>query len=472
MNRTSGFRRSLQITSVMLALMLSGPAQEPTAYDGLTFHQPPKPLAKDARASDWEFLGHGRRCQSSETLIAKTWAAGGPPLVWEMERGSGYACPVVSGGRLVYTHRIGNEAYVDCLDARTGKRHWRFRTRCEYRPRYILDNGPRSSPVISDGKVFVHGVLGTLRCLDLATGKLVWSRNLSKDLHAPAGFFGVVSTPIVHGNMIIQNVGAPDACVIAFDKQTGKIAWTAGDAWGPSCASPVLGSVHGKERLFVLGGGESRPPVGGLIVLDPKNGKINLRHPFRSRTYESVLASSPVVGRDWVFISSSYNVGTAVLGLDSKGGYEQLWKDRSIGLQFSNGVLVDGRIYAVDGTSDRAGAVICIDPATGKSIFRSDLDWDEEITFNGAKRTINMSIGEGSLLWVDGGFLCLGDNGHLLRLDVTPKGVKVVARSWLFGANQSWTPLALSRGLLYVCQNRPERFGNKPPRLLCYDLRR
>ena len=60
----------------------------------------------------------------------------------------------------------------------------------------------------------------------------------------------------------------------------------------------------------------------------------------------------------------------------------------------------------------------------------------------------------------------------LLSLDVTPEGVKVVARSWLFRANQSWTPLALSRGLLYVCQNRPERFGDKAPRLLCYDLRR
>ena len=472
MDRTSGFNRPLQLAALALTLALSAPGQEPKAYDGLTFHQPPKPLSKGARTEDWEFLGKDRRCRSSETRIAKTWPDGGPALVWEMERGSGYTCPVISDNRLVYTHRVGDEVHVDCLDAQTGKRHWRVSSPCEFQPRYVRDNGPRSSPVISEGKVYIYGVRGTLRCMDLATGKVAWARDLAKELRTPEGFFGAVSTPIVYGNMLIQNVGAPGACVIAFDKRTGKIAWTSGDAWGPSCASPVLGSVHGKERLFVLGGGESRPPVGGLIVLDPKNGKIDLRHPFRSRTYESVLASSPVVGPDWVFLSSSYNVGSAVLRLDDKGGYEQVWKDRSIGLQFSNGVLVDGKIYAVDGTSDRAGAVIGIDPASGKSLFRSDLDWDEEVMFNGAKRTINMSIGEGSLLWVDDGFLCLGDNGHLLSLDITPEGVKVVARSWLFRANQSWTPLALSRGLLYVCQNRPERFGDKAPRLLCYDLRR
>lgn len=471
MHLTSGFKRVFQMALAALLLSVPAGAQGPKAYEGLTFHKAPQPLHDDARTGDWEFLGPGRTCHSPETRIAKTWPTGGPPLVWEMARGDGFTCPVISGRRLVFTHRVGNETHVDCIDAETGKRFWRFSSPCDFKPRYISDGGPRSSPVISDGKVYVHEVRGTLRCFDLVTGKVLWARDLAKELQAPEDFFGAVSTPIVYGDVIIQNVGAPGACVVAFDKQTGKVVWRAGDEWGPSCCSPVLGSVHGKDRLFVLAGGESRPPTGGLLVLDPSTGKVDFQHPFRSRTYESVLGSSPVVGDNWVFLSSSYNVGTAVLSLDEKGGYEQLWKDRSVGLQFSNAVLVDGLVYAIDGRSDRAGAVICIDPATGKELFRSDLDFDEMITRDGAKKKINLSIGEGSLLWVDGGFLCLGDNGHLLRLEITPKGVKVVSRAWLFGANQSWTPLALSRGLLYVCQNRRERFGDRPARLLCYDLR-
>ena len=83
----------------------------------------------------------------------------------------------------------------------------------------------------------------------------------------------------------------------------------------------------------------------------------------------------------------------------------------------------------------------------------------------------NSRSGGGSLLHVEDKILCLGDQGHLLWIDASPKGAKVLARAWLFGANQTWTPPVVSRGLLYVRQTRPERFGDAGRRLLCYDLR-
>ncbi len=461
------------LLAVLATLLLAcgATAQQQASSPGTTFHKAPRALAKDARTSDWNFLGRQRRCRSPETRIAASWPASGPPLVWEMERGEGYACPAIADGRVVYTHRVGDRSHVDCLEAETGRRIWRHSAPCNYSARYIRDAGPRSSPVIHGGRVYVHGVEGVLRCFNLQTGEVTWQRDLAKEMRAPLDFFGAVSTPLVYGDMLIQNVGGPGACVVAFDLESGETRWRAGDKWGPSCASPVIGKVRGADRLFVLAGGESRPPVGGLLILDPRSGEVAMRHPFRSRTFESVIASSPVVGADWVFISSSYNVGSAVLGIDEEGTWTQRWKNRRIGLQFSNGVFHDGGIYAVDGRSDRAGAVININPKNGEEVWRSDLDWDETVMWNGAQRTVNFSIGEGSLLWVEGGFLCLGDNGHLLRLTVTPKGVEIMSRAWLFKANQSWTPLALSRGLLYVCQNRPERFGDLPARLLCFDLR-
>ena len=459
------------LITALLALVTSAQGLSQSAVGPTRLHQAPRTLAKDARTTDWNFLGPGRNCRSPETHIDTEWPAEGPPLVWEMERGEGYACPAISGDRLVYTHRVGDQAHIDCLHAETGKLLWRRSTPCDYRARYISDGGPRSSPVIQDGRVYVHEVEGTLRCLDLETGSTLWSRDLAKELGSPLDFFGVVSTPLIYADMLIQNVGGPKASVAAFDLETGKTRWVAGETWGPSCASPVMGSVGGEDSVFVLAGGESRPPVGGLMIINPKTGEVDLRHPFRSRTVESVLACSPVVGPDWVFISSSYNVGSAVMKRGEDGAWSQLWKNRRIGLQFSNAVLEQGSLFAVDGRSDRAGAVINLDPYSGEEAWRTDLDWDETVTWNGAERELNFSIGEGSLLWVDGGFLCLGDNGHLLRLEVTPEGVKVTSKSWLFKANESWTPLALSRGLLYVCQNRPERFGDKPPRLLCYDLR-
>ena len=86
---------------------------------------------------------------------------------------------------------------------------------------------------------------------------------------------------------------------------------------------------------------------------------------------------------------------------------------------------------------------------------------------------LSLSIGAGSLLYVQDRLLCLGDQGHLLWLDVSPEGAQVVARASLFQANQTWAPPVVSQGLLYVCQNTRERFGKdpSPPRLLCFDLR-
>lgn len=437
-------------------------------------HQAPKPLDERSRIEDWPgFLGPRRDSHSRETRLLKEWPEGGPRLVWEMRCGQGYSSPVVRGERLVFTHRTGGREHIECLRATTGRRYWRVSYPVDYKDRYISDGGPRSTPVIDGDRVYVHGVEGVLHCLDLATGRLVWKRNTTEEWAIGQDFFGVVSSPIVVGDLLIQNIGAPNGpSVAAFDKATGRLVWGCGTKWGASCASPVLGVARGRPRLFVLAGGDSRPPSGGLMVLDPATGTLDFRYPFRSRRYESVLGSSPVVGRDWVFISSSYGVGSAVLSLESGGGFKELWRSRRVGLQFSNAVLHDGHLYAIDGHSDRAGAIICVEPATGRELSRTDLSWDESIEIRGENRTVPFSIGEGSLLHADGDFLCLGDNGHLLWLDVSPQGTKVRQRAWLFRANTTWTPPALSRGLLYVRQTRRERFGVKPARLLCYDLRR
>jgi outer membrane protein assembly factor BamB len=389
-----------------------------------------------------------------------------------MERRESWASPVVARGRLVYVQRDGDQLHLDCLEAATGKRYWRRSIPCDYQPRYVRNGGPRSSPVIDGDWVYVHYTQGRLACLELATGRVRWERELCAEFGVGEDYFGVVSSPLVAGDLLIQNLGAPDGgCVIALDKASGKVAWASGDEWGPSCASPVLGDVHGRERLFVFAGGDSRPPTGGLVVLDPKDGAIDFRFPFRSRRYESVNASTPVVCGERVFVSDGYGTGTAVLGLDAEGGFEELWRSRSLGLEFTTPVYLDGHLYLCDGVNGRAGAVVCLDPASGEELVRADLDFDETVTRNGEERALNSSIGQGSLLAVDGHLLCLGDTGQLLWLRASPQRIEVVSRAALFHASETWTPPVVCQGLLYVCQNNRDAFAGTPARLLCYDLR-
>jgi len=451
------------------------PAEAPAAADheGLVFHAAPRALASDAVTEDWgTFLGPQRDGRSRETHLAKSWGEDGPPLVWEMPSGSGFASPVIAEGRLVYTHRVGDESVVDCLDPETGRRFWRFAHPCSYRDRFIGNNGPRSSPTISEGRVYVHGVEGMLHCLELATGRVVWVRNLSAEFGIEQNYFGVASSPLVTGDLLIQNLGAPDGpCVVAFDKHTGRIVWGAGGEWGASCASPVLAEIHGEEKLFVLAGGDSRPPTGGLMVMDPDSGALDFSFPFRSKTYESVNGASPVIEDDVVFMTASYGVGSAALALDDEGGFEELWANRHVGIQFANPIFHAGTVYMIDGVSGRTGSAVGIDPATGEEVMRLELYWDEIYEKDGQETTRSFSPGEGSLLFADGDFLCLGDSGHLLWLELTPEGGKVLARTWLFGALETWTPPVIAGGLLYVRQVNRERFGDAPSRLLCYDLR-
>jgi len=117
-------------------------------------------------------------------------------------------------------------------------------------------------------------------------------------------------------------------------------------------------------------------------------------------------------------------------------------------------------------------SVLGATPVVDGARVRTDLDWKEQVQYLGKPTNISASIDAGSMIHADGHFLCLGDNGHLLWLDCSPVGTPVLARAKLFGANETWTPPVLSRGLLYAGQNKRERSVQKPARLLCFDLRR
>ena len=272
----------------------------------------PKPLAKDAVTHDWTaFLGPTHNATSTETRLSRNLP---PPLIWEFTRGAGYASPAIAGERLVFLHRLGDEEIVECLHAETGATNWQFRYHTDFEDRYGYNNGPRSSPVIDAARVYSAGAQGQLHCLDLGTGQVIWKRDLAKEYRVAQDFFGTASTPLIEGQLLIVNVGAPGGpCVVGFDKTTGREVWRAGKEWGPSYASPVPAVVHGKRRVFVFAGGESSPPSGGLMSIDPSTGRVDFAFPWRSRSYESVNASCPVVFDNKVFVSASYRTGGALV---------------------------------------------------------------------------------------------------------------------------------------------------------------
>ena len=433
----------------------------------------PKPLAPGAVTSDWtRFLGPENNCTSPETHLLKDWPADrGPEVVWEMPTGDGYATPAIKGERLVYFHRLGDEAVVECRYPETGKLQWEFRYPTDYRDEYGYSSGPRCPPLIDADRVYTYGAQGWLHCLKLATGDVVWKRHLFGEFGLSQNFFGVGDTPLVEGDFIIVNLGATKGpCVLALNKHTGAQVWGVGDRWAPGYASPIAATVHGRRRVFVFSGGKSDPPVGGLLAVDPKAGKELFRFPWRSRSYESVNAACPVVVGNQVFVTATYRTGSVLLDVKPNGGFEERWHSDEIGIHWMTPVYKDGYLYGFDGRHESEARLVCVEFETGKLMWDQVITWQESVVIQGRKQTRLLTPGRASLLRVDGHFLCLGERGHLLWLDLSPEGAEVINRTWLVKAPHTWGMPVLSRGLLYVNQNETD-LNRNPPRLICYDLR-
>lgn len=490
--RSSGLHHSL---SVLIVFLLAGPASgldpfkdpakpvvlgilerpapAPQPHPRGVFHSPPKPLAEGAATNDWvSFLGPTHDGHSIESPLLKEFPETGPNLVWEMKTGSSYSSPAIRGERLVYFHRIGEEDTVECLNPETGQFYWRFSYPTQYQDRYGYNNGPRASPVIDGEWVYVYAANGMLHCLHLETGQVRWKRHLSREFRVPQDFFGVSCTPLIQEDLLIFNLGAPKGpCVIALNKETGELAWGAGDKWGPSYASPVPARIHDQQRVFVFAGGDSDPPTGGLLCLDPATGAIDFEFPWRSKSYESVNASCPVVWGNKVFISASYETGGAMLEVLSDFTRQLRWTADGFATHFNTSIYRDGYLYGFDGRHPHTASLVCFEAETGNEMWRETPEWEITIQRRGKETKVRRGTLRGTLIHADGAFLCLGESGALLWLDLSPMGYKEVARATLFDAPETWCPPVVSRGLLYICQNTKDIDSGTPPRLLCYDLR-
>lgn len=453
--------KRVRASFVLLALLVFSSrllaADAPEPFERLKFHQAPKPPSASAKIADWpRVLGPHNNATSPESPLLKTWPKAGPQRVWEVEKGASFAGPAIVGERVLLFHRMEGKEILECLHAETGQRFWSHSYEAPYQDRYGSGDGPRSSPVVSEGRVFTYGIAGVLCAVDLATGKALWKRELARDFPLSSAFFGCGSTPLVSHGRLILNIGTEDGtCAIALDPATGKLLWLAKHEWGASYASPIPATLHGRDCVLIFAGGESRPPTGGLLCLDAKTGEVLSATPHRAEIAESVNASSPVVIGNRVFVSESYGAGGVMIEILPDFTARTIWKAENFGTYFMTPVAIDGYLYSCSGQSPRLAELVCYEAATGQEMWRDDL---------GGK------WGRCSLLAVDGAVVCLGEFGDLGWLELTPQGGKVLQQAKLFNAPDTWTLPALSRGLLYVCQNQRNSAGESP-RLICYDLR-
>ncbi len=378
--------------------------------------------------ADWpQFLGPNRDGVSTEKAIPTDWTKKPLTVLWERNVGEGYASPVVADGKLILFHRVGDRETVECLDAVTGKEQWKFASATDYRDPYGKGDGPRSTPTIVGGKVYTLGAAGLLTCLDLASGKLVWQRDLAKDYQPRESFFGVGSSPLVEGTLLISQVGDAKAGIVAWEKDTGKEVWRATDQEA-SYASPIAATLDGKRRVLVF----ARE---GLVGLEPATGKVVFEKRWRSRMRASVNAATPIVRGNQILLTSSYDTGAIVLEV-KQDALRTIWSgDESLSAHFSTPAIVGDFVYGFDGREEFGARLRCIEWATGK------VRWTAE------------GYGCGSIVRVGDGLLVLRQDGTLEILEANPqRHVVRASKKVLTGPVRAH--LAVADGRLFVRDNR------------------
>jgi outer membrane protein assembly factor BamB len=421
--------------------------------------------APAAPGEDWhQLLGPRANGISTETGLLESFGTNGPPLLWDRQVGAGYGAPSVRGDQLVLHHRTRDEEIVECMEAATGKSLWHWGYPSHYIDPYGYNNGPRCTPLLTSNRCYTFGAEGKLACLDLKTGSPVWQRDTGTEFNVPAAFFGVGSTPILEGNLLITMVGGqPNSGVVAFDANTGETVWESvgqknwegvpmtgwpGERtvhWQTfekqaSYSTPVAATIHGKRQVLCL-------MRQGLVSLDPKTGVVNFSFWFRSPVNDSVNAMNPIVVDDLIFISAAYyKIGSVLLRVKPDcSGVEEVWRNTVLELHWNTPIYRDGFLYAFSGRNEPDARFRCVELKPGK------LMWDRDESWPLHGRETPSVYGRGSAILADGKLIVLGEAGLLGLFNPDPQEPREICR-WQVPQLQHpcWAAPVLSHKRLYL----------------------
>jgi outer membrane protein assembly factor BamB len=345
---------------------------------------------------------------------------------WRSAVGSGQSSPVVSGETVFAFGRDGEKEVARALSLRTGAEVWRRDYSAAYRVypgAASFGAGPKSTPVIHDGRLFTLGISGILTAFDAKDGRIAWQKDFTGRFPATSPPFGTSMSPLVADGRLIVHAGGHDGgALIAFDPATGNEVWTlAGD--GPSYSSPIVTTFDGQDHIVIQVHRK-------ILGVDPRSGKSLWSVPFVTPCDQNIV--TPLRAGDLVVVSSQ-DTGTQGIRVVRKGtGWEPVvaWHTQEVSMYMSSPVLVNGRVVGL--SHKKRGQFFALDPATGAIASTSDAGQGESA----------------ALVLTDGALLLLQGDGTLLAL---PADGKTFAPTRRYSVADSATfayPVPTTRGLL------------------------
>jgi outer membrane protein assembly factor BamB len=244
-------------------------------------------LSPTVFALDWpQWQGPDRNAVSKETGLLQEWPKDGPPLAWKATGlGGGDSTPSVAAGRIYGMSHRGSDEFVWALSEKDGKEIWAVKTGAAHGQSFHQSKeGPACTPAVDGDRLYVMGLAGNVSCLQVADGKVVWTRSLKADFGARSPMWSFRESPLVDGDKVICTPGGDKATMVALNKRTGETVWQThvpdgGSGGGPPNRGPApnlpnvmqtdpLLSALDKDRDSVISGAELTNVPAALLLLD------------------------------------------------------------------------------------------------------------------------------------------------------------------------------------------------------------
>jgi len=347
--------------------------------------------------------------------------------IWEVKVGAGYGSPLVVDGWVYQHSRQGADEVVRCLDLETGSVRWTQKYSVPFKiggGGEYHGKGPKSSPVLDDGRIFTMSITGQLSAWDTSSGQLLWRRDYDTHFHKSHPYWGASGSPIVDGNRVIIHFGTDEAgALVALDVKTGEEVWSHGKD-GASYSSPLLVEIEGVRQVIQW---NHRAVVG----VESRTGQHLWEFPF------------PHEGPNQNMPTPTFHQGSVLIGGENRGlhslkprvddgnwSVKQQWFQKSVALDMSSAVMNENLLYGFSHYG--LGRLFCLNVNTGEVLWQGPGRTGDNVMF----------------LAIPGHILALTDTGRLLVIIASGGGYETIA-SYRVAESGTWAPpVLLNKGVL------------------------
>ncbi len=364
------------------------------------------------------------------TPLARSWKDKGPPVLWELPMGQGYAAPVVVDGR-VYVLDYDEEKQADtmrCLSLDDGKEIWRN----SYPIEVTINHGiSRTVSAVKDGVVVSLGPQCQVAGWDAVTGENLWLVDMRIDYRTKVPGWYAGQCPLVDGDRLIIAPAGPKGLVAALDLKTGKEIWNTPNTWGWGMTHASLTPIEiAGRRMYVY------TAIEGVVGVAADTGEAL----WDTDLWKMVVSTSPspmALPDGRLFFSRGYGkIGSLMLQVSLAGDkfkVEPLFelKSKQFNSEQQTPIFLDDRIYGVRKTDKR---LVCMD-LQGKEIWNS-----------GKSR-----FGHGPYMMADGLIFAMNDKGVLAMAEASPERYNELDKAEIFiDGHDAWGPLVIVGGRLLL----------------------